>query len=48
MLADLAGTAQTLSPALQAMNVAGEGPWVPEVLAEDGRRLAEFERTRTL
>jgi hypothetical protein len=24
----------------------GEGPWSPEVLAEDERRLAEFERTR--
>jgi hypothetical protein len=24
----------------------GEGPWSPEVLAEDRRRLAEFERTR--
>jgi hypothetical protein len=24
----------------------GEGPWAPEVLAEDARRLAEFQRTR--
>lgn len=24
----------------------GEGPWSPESLAEDARRLAEFERTR--
>jgi predicted transcriptional regulator len=44
--ADLAGAAQILSPALQAMNTAGEGPWAPKVLAEDARRLAEFERTR--
>ena len=25
---------------------AGVGPWAPEILAEDPRRLAEFERTR--
>jgi hypothetical protein len=24
----------------------GEGPWSPEALEEDERRLAEFERTR--
>lgn len=24
-----------------------EGPWSPEVLAEDARRLAEFNRTRS-
>lgn len=46
LLADLAGAGQILSPALQAMNASGEGPWAPEVLAEDARRLAEFERTR--
>jgi hypothetical protein len=46
LLADLAGAAQILSPALQAMNASGEGPWAPEVLVEDARRLAEFERTR--
>jgi hypothetical protein len=46
LLADLAGAAQVLSPALQAMNSSGEGPWAPEVLAEDARRHAEFERTR--
>jgi hypothetical protein len=45
LLADLA-SAETLSPALQAMSAAGEGPWAPEVLAEDARHLAEFERTR--
>jgi|ERR1043166_6684079 hypothetical protein len=46
LLADLAGAAQILSPELQAMNAAGEGPWAPRMLAEDARRLAEFERTR--
>lgn len=25
---------------------AGEGPWSPETLEEDARRLADFERTR--
>lgn len=47
LLADLAGAAQILSPALQAMNAAGEGPWAPDVLAEDARRLADFEHTRS-
>jgi hypothetical protein len=28
------------------MREAGRGPWAPEVLAEDARRLAEFQRTR--
>jgi predicted transcriptional regulator len=28
------------------MREKGEGPWSPEVLAEDRRRLAEFNRTR--
>lgn len=28
------------------MRNAGEGPWAPEALAEDARRLAEFRRTR--
>ena len=46
LLADLAGASEVLSPALQAMSAAGEGPWSPEVLAEDARHLAEFERTR--
>lgn len=46
LLADLAGAAKVLSPALQAMSEAGEGPWSQEVLAEDARRLADFERTR--
>jgi hypothetical protein len=45
LLADLAVT-EALPPPLQAMSVAGEGPWAPDVLAEDARRLAEFDRTR--
>jgi predicted transcriptional regulator len=45
-LADLAGDENLLPPALEAMRSAGEGPWSPEILAEDARRLAEFHRTR--
>jgi hypothetical protein len=46
LLADLAGDDNLLPPALEAMRESGEGPWAPEVLAEDARRLAEFNRTR--
>lgn len=45
LVADLA-TSQSLPTELQAMCDNSEGPWSPEVLAEDARRLAEFERTR--
>ena len=45
-LADIAGDGNLLPPALEAMRAAGEGPWSPEILAEDARRLAEFHRTR--
>lgn len=33
-------------PALKAMREEGRGPWSPDVLAEDARRLEEFRRTR--
>src|SRR5262245_8601676 len=50
LLADLAAADEALPPALesmrQSMRLAGTGPWSPEVLAEDARRLAEFKRTR--
>jgi hypothetical protein len=46
LLADLAAGEDVLSPDLEAMRESGTGPWAPEVLAEDARRLAEFERTR--
>ena len=46
LIADLASDPNPLPPDLEAMRAAGEGPWSPEVLAEDQRRLAEFERTR--
>jgi hypothetical protein len=45
LIADLVGT-DALPADLQALRVAGDGPWAPEVLAEDARRLAEFQRTR--
>ena len=44
-LADLAGN-EALPADLAAMRDAGRGPWSPEALAEDARRLAEYERTR--
>ncbi len=45
LLADLAGDSDVLPPALEAMRMAGNGPWAPKILAEDRRRLAEFHRT---
>ena len=45
LLADLAGDDNFLPPNLEAMRIAGDGPWAAEVLAEDRRRLAEFHRT---
>jgi hypothetical protein len=46
LVADLVGDPDLLPPDLEAMRDAGEGPWSPEALAEDARRLAEFQRTR--
>jgi len=46
LLAEIAGNETILPPDLADMRVKGEGPWSPEVMAEDERRLAEFERTR--
>lgn len=45
-IADLASEENLLPPDLEAMRAAGKGPWSPEVLAEDRRRLTEFRRTR--
>jgi hypothetical protein len=45
LIADLIG-AEALPPAMETMRAAGRGPWAPEILAEDARRLAEFQRTR--
>jgi hypothetical protein len=46
LLADLACAYDLLPPDLAEMRDKGEGPWSPEVLEDDERRLAEFERTR--
>ncbi len=46
LLADIACNEEVLPPDLAAMRTRGEGPWSPEALDEDARRLAEFERTR--
>src|SRR5262245_11106360 len=32
------------SPDLEAMRATGRGPWSPEILAEDARRFADFQR----
>jgi hypothetical protein len=46
LIADLASNETALPASLAAMRAKGEGPWAPEVLEEDARRLAEFESTR--
>jgi hypothetical protein len=46
LLAELAGNESMLPPDLAELRAKGEGPWSSEALAEDERRLAEFERTR--
>lgn len=46
LVAEMIGAEETMPPDLQAMRDANEGPWAPEAVAEDARRLAEFRRTR--
>jgi hypothetical protein len=46
LLADMACNEEVLPADLAEMRARGEGPWSPESLEEDARRLAEFERTR--
>jgi hypothetical protein len=46
LLADMACHEEVLPADLAEMRTRGEGPWSPEALEEDARRLAEFERTR--
>jgi hypothetical protein len=46
LLADIASNLEALSADLAEMRDKCEGPWSPEILAEDARRLAEFKRTR--
>jgi hypothetical protein len=45
-LADVACNQEALPADLAKMRASGEGPWSPQALDEDARRLAEFERTR--
>lgn len=45
-LADVAGDDNPLSPDLQAQRTNADGPWAPDILANDARRIAEFRRTR--
>jgi hypothetical protein len=45
-LADIACNEEALPADLAQLRVNGEGPWSPEALKEDARRLAEVERTR--
>ena len=47
LLAELAGNEPVLPPPLAHLRTNGEGPWVAgNRVADDARRLAEFERTR--
>ncbi len=46
LLADIAGNEEALPADLARMRGAGKGPWSPQALEEDARRLAEFERSR--
>ena len=46
LVAELAGNEAVLPAELAELRAKGEGPWSPEALEEDERRLAEFERTR--
>jgi hypothetical protein len=45
-LADIACNEEALPADLARLRADGAGPWSPEALEEDARRLAEFERTR--
>ena len=45
LLADLVA-ADRLPPDFETMRAAGRGPWAPEILAEDARRLAAFQDGR--
>ena len=45
LLAELANTEHSLPRDWESMRKSGRGPWTPEVLAEDARRLATSEAT---
>jgi hypothetical protein len=46
LVAGLADIGDVPSSWLDKLREEGRGPWAPEILAEDARRLEEFERTR--
>jgi hypothetical protein len=46
LLAEIVGNETVLPPDLADLRARGQGPWSPESLEEDARRLAEFERNR--
>ena len=45
LLAELAAGQSAPSPEWDAMRKTGRGPWAPDVLAEDARRIASYQRT---
>ena len=46
LVADLTEANDENSAWLDKLREEGRGPWTPEILAEDARRLEEFNRTR--
>src|SRR6201999_226677 len=46
LLADMACNEEALPAGLSKQRAESQGAWSPDALAEDARRLAEFERTR--
>jgi predicted transcriptional regulator len=44
LLAELASGQSALPRDWETMRQAGRGPWAPEILAEDARRLATYQR----
>jgi hypothetical protein len=46
LLTDIACGLEALTADLAEVRDKAEGPWAPEILAEDAQRRAEFERTR--
>jgi hypothetical protein len=46
LVADLVSAEGSLPPDLESMRAQGRGPWAPEMLAEDARQFADFERGR--
>jgi hypothetical protein len=45
LVAELVDAERELPKRLETMRRAGRGPWAPDVLAEDVRRLEAFDRT---